>query len=278
MAEQFLERANFILLNITMDWHNASRSYQNLSDLYASQGDLDQSTEAARNALNLSIHAEDKTYECYSNAHLAFAEHLRGNLVAASEDFKKAEILEQEINHTIYLLSFRGIQHADHLIRIGNPVYAREVTKVNLAISEVDQWLNIISRCHRVLGDLDVNDGDHNNARKHYYEALKIARQIAYRQVLIEALLARGKWAAKHLKIAREAFTDLEEALNYATSSGFRIIEADIRVALAWAHITAGNKEKAKAEAIYAKQMSKEMGYYWGNIDADEVLAEIEKA
>jgi tetratricopeptide (TPR) repeat protein len=278
MVEQFLERANFILLNITKDRYNASKSYQNLSDLYASQGKLDRSIEAGRIALKLSIHAEDKAYECYSNAHQAFAEHLRGDLVAASEDFKKAEILEQVINHTIYLLGYRGIQHADHLIRIGNPAYAREVTKVNLAISEVDQWLNIISRCHRMLGDLDVNDEDHNNARKHYYEAIKIAREITYRQVLIEALLARGKWAAKHLKIAREAFSDLEEALNYATTGGFRILEADIRIALAWAHLAAGDKKKARAEALYAKQMSEEMSYYWGKKDADEVLAEIEKA
>jgi hypothetical protein len=80
------------------------------------------------------------------------------------------------------------------------------------------------------------------------------------------------------MKNASDALNDLEEALNYATTSGFRIFEADIRVALAWAHIAAGDKEKAKAEALHAKQMSKEMGYYWGNIDADEVLTEIEKA
>ena len=52
--------------------------------------------------------------------------------------------------------------------------------------------------------------------------------------------------------------------------------EADIRVAPAWAHLTAGNKRSAQEEAEYARQMSKEMSYYWGKIDADEVLSALE--
>lgn len=161
---------------------------------------------------------------------------------------------------------------------IGNAVYARKITQANLEICKGEHWQSDISRCHRVLGDLDANDGDHISARMHYNEALKIAREITNREVLIKALLARGRWAAKHLKIASEAFSDLDEALNCATTSGFRILEADIRVALAWANLAAGQKEKAKAEAQRAKQMSDDMGYYWGKKDADEVLAEIEKA
>ncbi len=278
-AERLFERANCIELNITKNWSNASIGYQNLSDLYVSIGALDRSAEAARQALILSIRAESKVDECRSNAYLAIAEHLRGNLVAASEDFKKAEALENEIEPTVpYLYSGRGIWHADHLFHIGDAFYALQVTKQNLTICERSHWLFLISRCHRVLGDLDGNANDQNSARMHYIEALKIARMITDRQVLIEALLARGRWAAKNMKNVREAFNDLEEALNYAASGGFRILEADIRVALAWAYIAGGNKEKAKAEAIYAKHMSKDMGYYWGKKDADEVLAEIEKA
>jgi hypothetical protein len=35
----------------------------------------------------------------------------------------------------------------------------------------------------------------------------------------------------------------------------------------------AGDKSKARAEAERARQMSEEMGYYWGKVHADEVLA-----
>jgi hypothetical protein len=112
---------------------------------------------------------------------------------------------------------------------------------------------------------------------------------------LIEALLGRGRWAAKgaaetsevfakHSEPGRgaetsevsRAFNDLDEALGYATAGGYRIYEADIRVALAWAHLAAGDTVKAKAEARRALGMSREMGYHWGQVDAEEVLGELE--
>lgn len=111
----------------------------------------------------------------------------------------------------------------------------------------------------------------------YYNSALEIARNISRQDILIEALLSRGRYFAQQLVDSRSSLTDLKEAYDYAHGN-YRVYEADIRVALAWAQIAAGDKEKAKAEALHAKQMSKEMGYYWGNIEADEVLAEIEKA
>jgi hypothetical protein len=74
---------------------------------------------------------------------------------------------------------------------------------------------------------------------------------------------------------------------------GYRVYEADIRVALAWAHRAVLRQaqdealdraealrqaqdealRRAQAEARRARQMSLEMGYYWGRIDAEEVLA-----
>ena len=278
-AEGFLWRAIFIDLNITKDWLNASIGCNNLSALYVYLGVLDQSAEASRQALELSIRARYKKSERTSIASLAFAEHLQGDLAASSENFKRAEALEREVApRKQYLYSYGGIWHADHLLLVGDAAYAREVTKANLEICNGEHWIFLVSRCHRVLGDLDVNVGDHESAGMHYSEALKIARKITHRQVLIEALLARGRWYARHTKNASEAFNDLEEALSYAARGGFRIYEVDIRVALAWAHLAAGNKETAKGEALYAKQMSEGMGYYWGKKDADEVLAEIEKA
>ena len=72
-----------------------------------------------------------------------------------------------------------------------------------------------------------------------------------------------------------QAFTDLNEALNYAVERGYRIYEADIRVALAWAYLANGEKEKAKESAQRALQMSQEMGYHWGKVDGEEVMERI---
>jgi hypothetical protein len=70
-----------------------------------------------------------------------------------------------------------------------------------------------------------------------------------------------------------QALSDLREALGYATDSGYRIYEADSRIALAWAHLAAKDATAARQEATRAQTMSQEMGYHWGQVDAAEVLA-----
>jgi tetratricopeptide (TPR) repeat protein len=155
------------------------------------------------------------------------------------------------------------------------------VTEANLQVCEQQHWAHMVSSCHRVLGDLDADAEDHAAARAHYESALKIARGISLRFVLIEALLARGRWVAKNPKGLgdpsglEQSFNDLNEALNYAIEGGYRIYEADVRNALGWAYLAKNEKQKAKAEAERALQMSAEMGYHWGKVDAEEVLEKI---
>jgi tetratricopeptide (TPR) repeat protein len=167
--------------------------------------------------------------------------------------------------------------------------YARHVTEANLQICERSRFIKSISQCHRVLGDLDFDANNPESARVHYESALKIARSISFRPALIEVLLARGRFYAKvavgagssrpndagsgnPTPTVNDAFTNLNEALNYAVEGGYRIYEADIRVALAWAYLANGEKEKAKQSAQRALQMSQEMGYHWGKVDAEEIL------
>jgi hypothetical protein len=68
---------------------------------------------------------------------------------------------------------------------------------------------------------------------------------------------------------------DLEDALDLALAGGFRVTEADIRVGLAWGYFKADEPERARLEAQRALQMSVEMGYFWGERDAEKALAEI---
>jgi len=56
---------------------------------------------------------------------------------------------------------------------------------------------------------------------------------------------------------------------------GYRIYEADIRMGLAWAHLAAGDRQAARAEAERAQRMSADMSYHWGQVDAAEVLAAV---
>lgn len=60
-----------------------------------------------------------------------------------------------------YLRSNIGFFHADHLHRTGDMDYAHRVTEANLQICERNHWADDISHCHRVLGDLDFDSGNH---------------------------------------------------------------------------------------------------------------------
>ena len=306
-AVPFYERAGKAI-NEAQDWNNASGSYQNLADLYVQLGVLDKSAEAARQALDLARNVENKQYEYTSLTYQAWVLHLMGKLPSASLAFDQAEKLIKELFSQLrYLFSLWGIKHADHLRRKNDFDYARRVTVANMEQCELGHWTFLLSQCHRVLGDLDFDSSNYESARAHYESALKIARSISNRNVLIEALLALGRFYAKvavgathpaRTYIASgsttmqdkttdgidgsplpltDAFTDLNEALNYAVEGGYRIYEADIRVALAWAYLANGEKEKAQQSTQRALQMSQEMGYHWGKVDAEEVLERMNK-
>ncbi len=77
------------------------------------------------------------------------------------------------------------------------------------------------------------------------------------------------------MKVVDAGFIDLNEVLDYCLESSYRIYEVDVRVALAWAYLANDEKEKAKQSAERALQMSNEMGYHWGKVDAEEVLERI---
>jgi len=274
-AVPFHERGNAMDLNME-DWRNAGIGYRNLAELHTHLGALTPATDVAREALALARRAEDKQGECNSLTRQACVAHLRGDLEAAGPAFKQAESLEREITPQVpHLYGLRGIQHADYLRRTGDADYARRVTEANLQFAERYPSPADLSRCHRVLGDLDADAGRHDRAREHYDEALRIGEGISYRPALIEGLLARGRWYAQHMKESAAAFSDLNEALDYAVDSGYRIFEADIRVALAWAHIADGNESTARDEAERARHMSEDMGYHWGIVDTEEVLAKL---
>jgi len=275
-AAPFYERSNAVKLD-GEDWRGANIGYQNLAELHVHLGALPESADAADEALRLGRRAEDNGRERDSLTRQAWTAHLRGDLPAAGATFREAEVLGGETDSdTRYLYGLRGVQHADHLRQAGVAAQARRLTDANLEICERNRWAASTSRCRRVLGDLAADASQHGAAREHYEEALKIARSISVRHVLIEALLSRGRWIARYVRDAPAALSDLNEALAYAVDGGYRIYEADVRVGLAWANLAAGDPKAGRQEAERARQMSVQMGYHWGQVDADEALAALE--
>lgn len=275
LAENLYQRALSKDIAIK-SWIGASIVCQNLSDFYSLRGKLDRSLQMASKALVLAKRAKAKEYEVNSLDYQAFAYHLQGRLKKASKAFRLAEALSRNIYFPEqYLVFENGIRHADYLKRIGEIDYALRVTKANLTICERGRYIDIISKWHRVCGDLFVDTDQQGKAAVSYDRALEIARKSSSKMLLVEAILARGRWYARSMQDSGAAFRDLTEALEYARAGGYQLYEADIRIGLAWAHLAAGDKEAAKKEATYAKQMSEGMGYFWGEKDANEVLAKI---
>jgi tetratricopeptide (TPR) repeat protein len=279
-AQSFFERAILISRGIE-DWESVSLSLLNLAQLHAFLGKLEVSAEFTYEALELADFAKNKRTMGASRAYRAWVAHLRGDLEKAETYFKWAQLEDESILACRNLCRYFPIEHADHLRRISDKTSAWYIEQGHWSSFEVrypqDRSISQESRLLRVFGDQNTFFGEHRAARVQYDEAIRIARRISFYDVLIEALLARGRWSARHLKDAPAAFNDLNEALEYAVQGGYRIYEVDIRIALAWAHLSAKDKQAARAEVQRAKRMSEEMGYFWGKVDAEEVLAVLDK-
>jgi tetratricopeptide (TPR) repeat protein len=281
-AMPFYERA-YSMATASELWHNANIIGQNLIELHTHLGNLEKSLEMARAGLELAALVPDIIEQCKDQRNslvwLGWTLHLRGHLQEATHSFERADMLEQELGRPEeYMYRRRGTFHADHLRRVGNFAYARLVTEANLIICQRNSFRADLSLSHRLLGDLDAEAGMHDQAHSHYDAALALARMIQMPLVIIEVLLARGRWYARHRHDVPNALNDLHEALSYAVEGEYHIYELDVRVGMAWAHLREGNLSQAAAEAERAKSESVRMGYYWGEIDANELLRSCQKS
>jgi tetratricopeptide (TPR) repeat protein len=281
-AESFYKRALASYRDSEIWKKDTIVALQNLAGLNIHRGQLKVSTDYAREAASkapelVKIGTVSLVDFIESLALQAWIAYLSGELQTAKNLFQKAQDLERDLGSKyvpkiLYLYAIRGIRYADYLRRLGDVDYARRVTEANLRICERERWVNHISLCHRVLGDLDADTEQPDLARQHYKEAIKKARETSRRDILIPVLASRGRFLAQQGDV-RAAHSDLNEAQNYANTSGYSIYEVDIRVGLAWAHLKDGNFSAARTEAEQAKCMSAEMGYHWGQVDAEQVLA-----
>lgn len=269
-AETFFERGCQIDLELK-DWSNVSIGLYNISDLCEQLGKLKDSEKTAQEAYKIASEKSDFTTMIFSQTRLAWTAHQLGNIKEASELFSQAELIEKL--NTVgarYLYGNRGVRHADHLRRVESFDYAIRIMRQNLILCETNYLLGDIASCHRAIADLKAALGD-STAQKSYDESIKIARNISRRGVLIEALSSRGRWLAKQGDVD-SAIYDLEEALGYAVTSGYRILEADIYVGIAWTFFKDGSQSDSIEAAQKALKMSIDMAYHWGKVDSQEIL------
>jgi len=204
----------------------------------------------------------------------AWIAHLSGEIEDANAAFHEAEKLQAEIEpENPYVMSLYGIWHADHLRRTGDFEAAESAIRRVLAYAEAKEMLDDISQCWRLLGDLASARADHKVAEACYAEALKLARNMSEVTVLLEALLARGRWAAS--VNAEDARSNLEEALHYACGGLYGLYETDVRIGLARLEKAEGNRESARKQAKRAYDLAANSNYFWARNEANALLAEL---
>ena len=255
-----------------------SKALQLLAELRIHQGRFDEGAtrahEACQAAQNVAAEVERLTEESCSMAYEAWCYHLQGDVSRAERLFTRAnEIETQRAGRPTQLTNLWGIYYAEHLRRTDRREQAASVLRANIDAVGKDQP-EVMSECHRVLGDiaLDIEGINSVSAEAHYAEALKIARTISHRAILIEALLGRGRLAAERGDLDH-AHLDLLEALDYTRECGYALYEADAHLNLALAYARADDAELSRSENSRALGLCESINYWWGTQAAEAILA-----
>lgn len=252
-------------------WHDAAVSCQNMTELYFALGSLPACAGLVREAFDLASRAEDKEDELVAETLRGTLAHLEGRTDVAEEAFAAALRIATEYTPLPVLYSTSGVRYAEHLRRSGRTGPARDATEANLKVCRAAGWRADEARCHVALGDLALDDGRPDGAFAEYDRAVRMARDFTRRDVLINALTARGRWAVTTER-PEVAQADLGDALTMSLLGGYRLAEIDARIDLARLHHRWGEARMAWEEATRAEQMSIEVGYHWGRVDSEALV------
>jgi tetratricopeptide (TPR) repeat protein len=279
---QFYERAIQITLAMS-DWCNSGIIAGNLSSLHTALGNLQKAIyfgeDSVKFARRAYVTTPDATKfmlisgEVSSLCNLAWTNYLMGRLEIAERTFKDADKVQRRVAPDSLMYGMND--YIDYLRRTGKISVTRRLIKIRQEVFA--DYSDEQSMTYRLLGDLESGAKRQENARRYYDEAVKIARLISRRDVLIEALLARGQWANRNGKLDL-ARNDLGDALGLARSSGYRLFEADARLGLAWTSLATRELSQCRHQAGSAQQMSEEMEYYWGQESARNLLLSVGEA
>jgi hypothetical protein len=245
-----------------------SRALQLLVELNIHTGRFADAAELSRLALAAAARTEDEEVrfeeEACSLAYEAWAWHLRGDVDRADALFADAEARKTALaGAPAQLDDLWGVYHAEHLRRTGRASEAGGHLRANIRSVGMEQP-EVMSQCHRVLGDLALDKEGPSSvaAEAHYGEALKIARTITHRAVLLEAMVGRGRLAAERGDVAA-AQLDLFAALDMARASSYALYTADAHLYLGLAYARGGDQPIARRELMRAGGAAEAIGYQW---------------
>jgi tetratricopeptide (TPR) repeat protein len=246
----------------------------NLTELQAHLGELSKAADSASEAFEILLHTPEREEQVAALAWVGWVAHLRGETEKAGDAFRRAWVQHRDLDPAHpYMPKLSGAFHAQHLRRLGDLDLARQIAEANLIICREKPWPEEEGLFHRILGEIAVDAQNNVQAGLHLEDALRLARSGTRRIFLIQALVARGRWQTRDPASAEEAIANLTEARDFALQGDYRLAEIDARVGLAIASRSLGHVGAARGEAEYARSLSVDAGYHWGQKDSDAVLA-----
>jgi len=231
---------------------------QNLGRTEVLLGYLAQATIHFAEAFELGSADEPKRHVL---SYIGEATSLRGDVDRADTHFAEANAIENRIDaHKLY--SLRGIQWAEHLIRIRSEKRARQLTEANRIICDRNGWQQDVARCEWILGWLDTLVCDWSNAHAHLNlaKATFTAGHMIYelaRVFVTESACYLGQSQWEHALIA------CEQALQLAAPRNYRLIHVDALNLRARIKRERPNPDPTGAadDAEFALQLAKECDY-----------------
>jgi tetratricopeptide (TPR) repeat protein len=245
-------------------WVEAGTSSANLAVIEMFRGELQTARKRARAAYRYGLRSSDSLLRMQSAATLGRIEYLCGRTDCALPLFEEAEKLEleqQQVNVSC-LSGPSGIFYSELLQKIGRIEQSHAIAKANLLYSK-DGRLPLRSLANSRIAELGVGLSDLNR-QFHHDEAVRLARMIGRREILLQVLVARGRWAVQLHRTERAA-TDLQEALDLALQGGYRIVEIEARLGLAALYRQGNEMESASRETTTAYTLAEQTGYGWAN-------------
>ena len=269
-AITYYERSNIITLHAVShyeendaislkanEWHDANLRFFRLIELHIYLGELNVAASIAKRALRFARRVGNRSDELMALSYQAYIAFLRGHQTMSEATFYWAEVVERHLNpYVSTLYSIRGVWFADYLRSVGKNELAQRVTEANMKLCQRNYWRDELSRCHRLLGELEADAGNDEEAERNFNEAVEIAYNIPHGQpTLIEGLIARARWATRDIvaQMGMQSPANASQARQTGQSQGRSSSQESIqerrrRTRLAVEQLRAANDAEARAK------------------------------